>query len=120
LLAVGERLRYEPSAVAYHPLQQEKISERHLLAWWFDYGRATVHEWSGGADVWGIPRHYLTILRMVGTCLPQRIFRWMGSVSPRRRFSNKCWVWVMAGQIAETYRLGRKTKGQEGDPAQNN
>ena len=116
LLAAGERLRYEPSAVAYHPLQKERVSKRHLLAWWFDYGRASVRQWRRKPDVWGVPRYYLSILNMTGICLPQRIFRWMCAADPRRRFANKCWVWVMAGQIVESYRLGRETKPQSGEP----
>ena len=115
LLAAGERLRYEPTAVAYHPLQKERVSKRHLLAWWFDYGRATVRQWTRKPDVWGIPRHYLSILNMMGICLPQRIFRWMCAADPRRRFANKCWVWSVAGQILESYRLGRETKPQEAE-----
>ena len=58
LMAAGERLRYEPSAVAYHPLQKERVSKRHLLAWWFDYGRASVRQWRRKPDVWGVPRYY--------------------------------------------------------------
>jgi glycosyltransferase involved in cell wall biosynthesis len=118
LMAAGERLRYEPSAVVYHPLPQERVNKKYLLAWWFDYGRATVHEWRRGPDVWGIPRHYLSILNMTGICLPQWIFRWMRSLNPRQRFQYKCWAWVMAGQIVETYRLARDAKRQKFDPAQ--
>jgi glucosyl-dolichyl phosphate glucuronosyltransferase len=118
LLAAGERLRYEPSAVAYHPLQKERVSKRHLLAWWFDYGRAAVRQWRRKPDVWGIPREYFSVLRMAGLCLPQRIFRWIFAADPRRRFGNKCWAWAMAGQIVETYRLGRNAKTLESDPVQ--
>ena len=117
LMAAGERLYYEPSAIVYHPLLENRIQKQYFLNWYFDYGRATVHEWSRGADIWGIPRHYLSILHMVGKCLPQRLLRWAASVRPRRRFSNKCGVWVMAGQIVETYRLGRDVKKQKDDHA---
>jgi glycosyltransferase involved in cell wall biosynthesis len=117
LLAAGERLRYEPSAVAYHPLQKERVSKRHLLAWWFDFGRATVRQWKRKPDVWGIPRHYLSILHMTGIFLPPKIFRWMCAADPRRRFANKCRVWTMAGQIAQTYRLARDERKRRADSA---
>jgi hypothetical protein len=110
LLAAGERLHYEPSAVVYHPLQKERVTKRYLLAWWFDWGRASVRQWRRKPDVWGIPRSYLSILNMTGLILPQRIFRWMCTTDPRKRFANKCWVWVTAGYIVERCRLELETK----------
>jgi len=61
LLAAGERLRYEPSAIAYHPLPENRIRKGYFLGWWFDYGRAMVREWGRGPDVLGIPRPYLNM-----------------------------------------------------------
>ena len=41
LLAAGERLRYEPSAVVYHSVSGESASDKqYFLAWWFDKARA--------------------------------------------------------------------------------
>ena len=117
LLAAGERLRYEPSAVVYHPIPQERVNKRYLLAWWFDYGRALIREKGRGPDVWGFPRHYLGIPKMIGISLLTRVLRWMWTLNPRRRFSNKCWTWIMAGQIVETYRVAREGKRRKGDPA---
>lgn len=116
LMAAGERLRYEPSATVYHPLPQNRVNKKYLLAWWFDYGRATVRQWRRKPDVWGIPRHYLSVLNMMAVCLPQRILRWMCAADPRRRFANKCWAWAMAGQIVESYRLGHETRPQQAEP----
>jgi len=44
LIAAGERLRYEPSAVVYHPVPENRIQKKYLLDWWFDYGRAHARE----------------------------------------------------------------------------
>jgi glycosyltransferase involved in cell wall biosynthesis len=44
LIAAGERLRYEPSAVVYHPVPEYRIQKKYLLDWWFDYGRAHARE----------------------------------------------------------------------------
>ena len=41
----------------------------------------------------------------------------MCAADPQRRFTNKCWVWVMAGQIAEMYRLARDERKQGADSA---
>ena len=115
LMAAGERLRYEPSAVVYHPVLQDRVRKEYFLAWWFDYGRALIREKGKRPPVWRIPRHYLSIPKIIGRYLSVRVLQWMCSVNPQRRFCNKCWAWIMAGQIVETYRLARKIKRQQGD-----
>jgi glycosyltransferase involved in cell wall biosynthesis len=117
VLAAGERLRYQPSAVAYHPLLQDRVDKKYFLAWWFDYGRALMREKGRGPDIWGIPRYYLSIPMMIGKSLSVRTLRWMWAFNPQRRFSNKCWTWIMAGQIVETYRMGRAAGRLTSDPA---
>ena len=44
LMAAGERLWYEPSAVVHHPVPQDRLRREYLLDWWFDYGRALTRE----------------------------------------------------------------------------
>lgn len=118
LMAVGEHLRYEPSAIVYHPLLLDRVKKEYFLAWWFDYGRAQMREKGSRPPVWGIPRHYLSIPRMIGICLSERALRWMCTLNPQRRFTRKCWAWLMAGQIVETYRLARDMKSQRYDATQ--
>jgi len=110
LLAAGERLRYEPSAVVYHPPPEYRIQKDFFLTWWFDYGRALAREWGRGPAVLGIPRPYLNILRLGTTTMAQRIRRWMLALNPQERFYYKCRVWITAGQIKEYYRLARGTQ----------
>jgi glycosyltransferase involved in cell wall biosynthesis len=106
LIAAGERLRYEPSAVVFHPVDADRINRKYFLEWWFDYGRAMVREWGRGPDVWGIPRPYLNILATLKAMVP-RIWRWILTLNPQRRFYWKCWVWMDAGEIREFYRRAR-------------
>jgi len=82
LMAAGERLRYEPSAVAYHPILEGRVQKEYLLTWWFDFGRAAVRKQGRGAPIWGLPRHYLSIPKMVGTSLWANAPRWMRTLSP--------------------------------------
>jgi hypothetical protein len=42
LLAAGERLRYEPSAVVYHEIPECRLQKKYFLDWWFDKARAEV------------------------------------------------------------------------------
>ncbi len=39
LLAAGEKLRYEPSAVVYHAVPKTRLQKRYFLKWWFDKAR---------------------------------------------------------------------------------
>jgi glycosyltransferase involved in cell wall biosynthesis len=110
LMAAGEHLRYEPSAIAYHPVLDNRIEKSYFLSWYFDYGRAMVREWECGPDILGISRRCLAFFRFVGTWLPWVILRWMVTMNPQQRFFRKCWVWATAGQIVEIRRQWRNAK----------
>jgi len=104
LLAAGERLRYEPSAVVYHPVVEDRIQKSYFLSWWFDHGRADVREWPPGTNILGIPRRALTFFKFLGIRLPLKIMRWAVTINPLQRFRLKCWVWMTAGQMVEIRR----------------
>ena len=103
LLAAGERLRYEPSAVVYHPIPHERITQKYFFPWWFDFGRAMIRERGDQPDLYGVPRDYLGLLRRAAE-MPGMTLRWMFAIHPQKRFRNKCFVWEGAGQIVELYR----------------
>lgn len=103
LIAAGERLRYEPSAIVYHPVPQGRITKEYFYSWWFDYGRARALELTNRPDVWGINRDYLSMLSHLTLRLPLGSVRWILSFNPQKRFRHKCGVWEMAGWIAEMY-----------------
>jgi glycosyltransferase involved in cell wall biosynthesis len=115
LMAAGECLRYEPSAIVYHPAPEQRLQKDFFLRWWFDFGRAFVREWGRGPAVMGIPRPYLNILKLGTTVMAERLGRWMLSFNPQKRFYNKCWVWMTTGQIREYYRLARTSKAKKDD-----
>jgi len=98
VMAAGERLRYEPSAVVYHPVPENRVRKEYFLDWWFDYGRAMVREWGRGPDVWGIPRPYLSILKCGTIGMASSVMKWITAVDPRERFKCKCWVWMADGR----------------------
>jgi len=115
LLGAGERLRYEPSAIVYHSIPEDRIRKDYCLAWYFDYGRAAIREVGRRPDICGIPRRYISILKIIGTVLTRRTLRWMLTLNPQRRFFHKCWVWVTAGQILEIHRQWRDINVQVED-----
>lgn len=109
LLAAGERLRYEPSAVVYHPVPENRIQRKYFESWWFNKGRSTVRQFGVRPGtkyfVAGIP---LYLFRRLAVWT----LKWMVAVDPVRRFSNKLNAWTNAGEILECYRqspVARKT-----------
>ncbi|HEY1576112.1 MAG TPA: glycosyltransferase [Terracidiphilus sp.] len=92
LLNAGERLRYEPSAVVYHPVPENRVTKRFMRSWWF---------WSGYSEVlqFGLPPGAGWRIGTVPLYLLRRIVRWtlqwLISVRPARRFyceMNACYV----------------------------
>jgi glucosyl-dolichyl phosphate glucuronosyltransferase len=101
LMAAGERLRYEPSAVVYHEVVAERITKGFFLKSMFDHGRALIRENGKQPGIGGIPKCYLAVPKTIKRML-QATLRWMRASDPQIRFFCKCVVWQMAGQIAET------------------
>jgi glycosyltransferase involved in cell wall biosynthesis len=102
LLAAGERLRYEPSAVVYHDVPETRLTKKYLLTFWFDHGRAATREVGRRPNIGGIPRHYISIPK-AAILLMGRTLRWLLTWKPQTRFYRKGWVWMTAGEIAEVY-----------------
>ena len=84
LLAAGERLRYEPSAVVHHQVAENRLQKRYFLAWWFDKARADIREF-------GIPTDTRLYLAGIPIYLIRRLavwtLRWMAAIRSRRRIS---------------------------------
>jgi glycosyltransferase involved in cell wall biosynthesis len=107
LLAAGERLKYEPTALVHHSVPQQRLQREYFLRWWFDKGRADIRQNGVATDTkWyisGIPL-YLFRRLAVGT------LRWMVTLEPSRRFTYKLTVWLLAGTIVESYRQSRQLR----------
>jgi glucosyl-dolichyl phosphate glucuronosyltransferase len=116
LLGAGERLRYEPSAVVYHPIVENRVHQSYFLAWYFDFGRAMVREWRRGPNILGIPRRCFTFLKLTGVVLPVSTLGWMVTRNPRQRFFRKCWARVIVGQIFEIWRQRHNANVRANNP----
>jgi glucosyl-dolichyl phosphate glucuronosyltransferase len=100
LLAEGERIRYEPSAVVYHAVSEDRVQKKYYLDWWFDKGRADIRQFGISPNAWcvfGIP---LYLFRRLSVWT----LRWMVTLNLPRRFHSKLAVWTKAGEIVECYR----------------
>jgi glycosyltransferase involved in cell wall biosynthesis len=110
LMAAGERFRYQPSAVVYHMIPENRINKDYLLKWWFDFGRAQIRGDGRRPAIWGIPRHYISIPNLILSHLPRRTLLWMVTLNPQKRFYRKCMIQIAAGWLAETRRLATLSK----------
>lgn len=101
LIAGGERLRYEPAALVFHPVTKNRINKDYFLRWWFHKGEANIRQFGVRPGtkyyVGGIP---LVLFRNLAVWT----FKWMIGIQPARRFSSKLSVWTKAGEITECYR----------------
>jgi glucosyl-dolichyl phosphate glucuronosyltransferase len=111
IMAAGERLRYEPDAIIYHPVVQERLNKDYFLSWWFDYGRAVTLELGTRPPILGIPRKFFSIPSLVMRFLSVRALQWLIAPNSQSRFYNKCQVWYTAGQIVQIYRQSAEPKG---------
>ncbi len=117
LLAGGERLHYEPSAIVYHPVHEDRVQKSYFLSRFFDTGRAILRESTPGPDISGIPRRCLTFFRLISTQLPVAILHWVLTPSRKHRFHQKCETWKIVGQIVESYRQWRSRRADAGHVA---
>jgi glycosyltransferase involved in cell wall biosynthesis len=104
LMAAGERLWYEPSAVVHHPVTEARVQKKYLLKWWFDKARADIQEF-------GIPTSTKWVIAGVPLILFRRLavwtVKWIFTVDPSRRFHAKVNVWGKLAEIEECYRESR-------------
>jgi glycosyltransferase involved in cell wall biosynthesis len=119
LMAARERLRYEPSAVVYHEIPENRISKEFLLKWWFDHGRGRIREAGKRPSILGIPRSHISIANLLVSHLPRKTLWWLVTLNPRERFYRKCMVWVVAGWLVETRRLAGSWKSTPSPSPQN-
>ncbi len=100
LFAAGLRLRYEPSAVTYHPVVEGRLRKGYFKAWWFNKGRSDVLELGvhpNGTRALGIP------VRLFRDAAVEAL-RWVIAVDSSQRFICCLKIWAYAGRAYESYR----------------
>lgn len=100
VMKAGELLWYQPNAIVYHPVPQNRLKKSYFLRFLYDQGRALVREWDDGR-VWIFRTRHIKLLRLVFRSIPERMVDWLFSFEPGERFSSKGMVWMTFGQIAE-------------------
>jgi len=105
LLAAGEHLRYEPSAVVHHPVPEERLNKKYFRRWWLGFGRTRILERPARPAILGIPHEFLSIVNLIFHFLPLRLLRWLFAAGPKDRFYQQCWVMLTLGEIVQNYHI---------------
>lgn len=112
LLAAGERLKYEPSAIVYHPVPENRLRKEFFLAWWFHKGESEIRQLGvrPGTKYYaaGMPLYLIRRLLVWSA-------RWQRSLTQLKRFSNKLHVWYLLGQISECRRQSASARKETQD-----
>ena len=107
LMTAREPLFYEPSAIVYHSVSEQRLTREYFLAWWLDKGRSDVRTMGAslksGLSVAGVP---LVFFRRLLVWL----LKWSTSIGASARFHAKLTAWYLAGQIVEFYRQRRQVR----------
>jgi glucosyl-dolichyl phosphate glucuronosyltransferase len=112
VMAAGLRLRYEPSAVTYHPVEENRLQKEYFLNWWFNKGRSDVRESKNQPN----SKNFLGIPLRLFRALAWALARWMVTIEPSQRFGCKVEVWNYAGQIFESYHQRHDARQKELEP----
>ncbi len=100
LLAAGERLWYQPTAVVYHAIPQDRVRKKYFQSWWFGKGRGDIREMGTSKKAeWSVGGVPLYLLRRLAVWT----LRFTISTHEPERFSSKLKVCWLAGMIRERY-----------------
>lgn len=109
LLAAGERLRYEPQAIVFHPVPESRMRKAFVLKWWFWFGYGEVMQLSPPSGArWMLHGVPIYLFRR----LVRWVLQWMITFNPPRRFSCIRYAWYLAGIIRACYQRPRRQAAQ--------
>jgi glucosyl-dolichyl phosphate glucuronosyltransferase len=100
----GEKLLYAPEAVVYHPVEESRVTKEYYQSWYFGFGGALMRTNGLPQDAvlyFGIPRYFFRNLAMA-------TIHWMFAMDAQERFYHKLNVYLVAGTIAEAFKLSRE------------
>jgi glucosyl-dolichyl phosphate glucuronosyltransferase len=109
LLLGGERIRYEPAAVVYHPVPEDRLTKKYFRSWW--YGRGVSDVKRDGISpkenflIAGVPAH---LFRRLVACTMRSLLY----VGAERRFNWQINAAYIAGLIVGSRQWSRRPTGR--------
>jgi glucosyl-dolichyl phosphate glucuronosyltransferase len=114
LLARGEKLRYEPTAVVRHSVPECRMSKSYVRKWYYWSGRSEVADLGPPTDAsWKLGGVPLYMFRRMARWTLQ----WMVSIGAPRRFTCERTVCYLAGTTLACYQHSRSQVGQVAPPS---
>ena len=109
LLEAGEQLWYEPSAVVFHSVPENRMQKSYFFRWWFDKARADIRQHGVPQNVrwyfYGAPLYLFRRLAVWAV-------RWICTPGEARRFIARINMLKAAGSIYECHlRAGLANNG---------
>src|SRR5262249_21364990 len=101
LLHAGERLRYAPKAIVFHPVDKRRADKHYFQTWYYGMGQSRPRIERTPEDAvryFGFPRY------MLGWYF-RDLLLWLTSLTPRRRFYYKLQFCVTKGQMTEERKI---------------
>jgi glycosyltransferase involved in cell wall biosynthesis len=111
----GGKLRYEPEAVIHHPFDTQRISRKYILNVFFQMGRYRALETESKPAIYGIPRRYFTIVKLLSFECPKRLYRWLSTFEPAQRFTCRLLLSTSLG-LAYELAFGQRRSTAESAP----
>ena len=99
-LAAGERVCYVPTAIVWHPVEEERTTRSYFRKFYFDDGRVSIKVQDLGSDV----KHWAGMPRFLIRSLVTNGCRWLMSLDRTKRFYYQLQCCRDLGSIAESIR----------------
>ena len=109
LIRAGEKILYCPSAIVYHPVEEQRTTKKYFLDWYYYNGVSLTR-------TYGLPRvghFYFGVPRWLFREALANLATWMATVESNPRFQNKLNFYRSVGKIAESYRLSRRHAAEQ-------
>jgi len=100
LLRAGEKIRYAPNAIIYHPVDPVRSSKAYFRKWFYNDGRSMIRAWPPPKNV----VRYFGAPRWIFRSVVENFFKWTFNFDAKRRFHYKLRTYRDIGRLVESYR----------------
>ena len=100
LLRAGEKIRYVPNAIIYHPVDPVRSSKAYFCKWYYNDGRSMIRAWPPPKNI----VRYFGVPRWIFRSVVENFLKWTFNFDAKRRFHYKLRMYRDVGRLVESYR----------------
>lgn len=100
LLRAGERIRYVPNAIIYHPVDPVRSSKAYFCKWYYNDGRSMIRAWPPPMNI----VRYFGVPRWIFRSVVENFLKWTFNFDAKQRFHYKLRMYRDVGRLVESYR----------------